>query len=100
MSSHQIAAPLAAVLFAVSFNASPSAAQSADAEPASRAINDTFLKALPFTDRTDFDDVKRGFIATLPDGVIAGPGSKSAWDTKQYEFLKSDTVPASVNPSL
>ena len=75
-------------------------AQSKDAEPATRAANEAFVKSLPFSDRADFDDVKRGFIATLPDGVIAGPGGKPAWDTKPYAFLQSDTVPATVNPSL
>lgn len=75
-------------------------AQSKDAEPATRAANEAFVKSLPFSDRADFDDVKRGFIATLPDGVIAGPAGKPAWDTKPYAFLQSDTVPATVNPSL
>ena len=75
-------------------------AQSKDAEPATRAANEAFVKSLPFSDRADFDDVKRGFIATLPDGVIAGPGGKPAWDTKPYAFLQSDAVPATVNPSL
>lgn len=79
---------------------SPSFAQSRDAEPASRAVNDTFLKTLPFGDRADFEDAKRGFIATLPDGIIPGPTGKPAFDTKQYDFLKSDQVPATVNPSL
>jgi alkyl sulfatase BDS1-like metallo-beta-lactamase superfamily hydrolase len=36
-------------------------AQSRDAEPATRAANDAFTKSLPFSDRADFDDVKRGF---------------------------------------
>jgi alkyl sulfatase BDS1-like metallo-beta-lactamase superfamily hydrolase len=31
-------------------------------------------------------DAKRGFIATLPDGIIPGPGDKPAFDTKQYDF--------------
>ena len=75
-------------------------AQSKDAEPATRAANDAFVKSLPFADRADFDDVKRGFIATLPDGAIAGPGGKPAWDTRPYAFLQSDAVPATVNPSL
>ncbi|MGD9839296.1 MAG: alkyl/aryl-sulfatase [Afipia sp.] len=90
---------LAAALFAVA-PLTPSFAQSKDAEPASRAVNDTFLKTLPFSDRADFEDAKRGFIATLPDGVIPGPGGKPAFDTKQYDFLKNDQVPATVNPSL
>lgn len=100
MISLRNAAPLAAVLFALTCAPSSSFAQSGDAEAASRAINDNFLKTLPFNDRTDFDDARRGFIATLPDGVIAGSGTKPAFDTRQYDFLKSDTVPATVNPSL
>ena len=90
---------LAAALFAIA-PTSPSLAQSKDAEPASRAVNDTFHKTLPFNDRADFEDAKRGFIATLPDGIVPGLGDKPAFNTKQYDFLKSDEVPATVNPSL
>jgi alkyl sulfatase BDS1-like metallo-beta-lactamase superfamily hydrolase len=75
-------------------------AQSKDAEPATRAANEAFVKSLPFSDRADFDDVKRGFIATLPDGVVAGPGPRPAFDTKPYAFLQKDEVPPTVNPSL
>src|SRR5450631_4870222 len=75
-------------------------AQSKDAEPATRAANESFVKSLPFADRTDFDDAKRGFIATLSDGVIAGPGPRPAFDTNRYAFLQKDDVPATVNPSL
>ena len=75
-------------------------AQQGDAEPASRAVNDSFLKTLPFSDRADFDDARRGFIATLPDGTVLGDGGKKVWDSRQYDFLKSDAVPATVNPSL
>lgn len=99
MPSSRIASLLAAILFGLALS-SPLLAQSKDAEPASRAINDSFLKTLPFNDRADFEDAKRGFVATLPDGVIPGIGDKPAWDTKPYEFLKSDQVPPTVNPSL
>ena len=34
----------------------PLSAQSRDAEPATRAANDAFIKSLPFSDRADFDD--------------------------------------------
>jgi alkyl sulfatase BDS1-like metallo-beta-lactamase superfamily hydrolase len=78
----------------------PLLAQSKDAEPATRAANEAFIKSLPFSDRADFDDAKRGFIATLPDGVIAGPGGRPAFDTKPYAFLQKDEAPATVNPSL
>ena len=75
-------------------------AQSGDAEPATRAANEAFAKPLPFSDRTDFDDAKRGFIATLADGVVVGPGGRPAFDSKRYSFLQKDEVPATVNPSL
>jgi alkyl sulfatase BDS1-like metallo-beta-lactamase superfamily hydrolase len=95
----RIASLLAASFFAVA-PLSAAFAQSKDAEPASRAVNDTFLKTLPFGDRADFEDARRGFIATLPDGLIPGLAGKPAFDTKQYDFLKTDQVPATVNPSL
>jgi alkyl sulfatase BDS1-like metallo-beta-lactamase superfamily hydrolase len=85
---------------AFALNLSPASAQSKDAEPATRAANDAFVKALPFSDRADFDDANRGFIATLPDGLVGGPGAKPAWDTKPYAFLQKDEVPTTVNPSL
>jgi alkyl sulfatase BDS1-like metallo-beta-lactamase superfamily hydrolase len=91
---------LAAALGAGVLNCQQVSAQSKDAEPATRAANEAFVKSLPFSDRADFDDAKRGFIATLPDGVIAGPGSRPAFDTKPYGFLQNDAVPATVNPSL
>lgn len=75
-------------------------AQTKDAEPATRAANDAFVKSLPFADRADFDDARRGFIATLGDGVVAGVGGKPAWDLRPYAFLQKDAVPATVNPSL
>jgi alkyl sulfatase BDS1-like metallo-beta-lactamase superfamily hydrolase len=91
---------LLAALGSVALNSSPVSAQSKDAEPATRAANDAFLKSLPFSDRADFDDAKRGFIATLPDGVIPGPGGRPAFDTKPYAFLQKDEAPATVNPGL
>jgi alkyl sulfatase BDS1-like metallo-beta-lactamase superfamily hydrolase len=85
---------------ALALTAQPLFAQSKDAEPSTRAANDAFVKSLPFSDRADFEDAKRGFIATLPDGVVAGPGGRPAFDTKPYAFLQKDEVPATVNPSL
>jgi alkyl sulfatase BDS1-like metallo-beta-lactamase superfamily hydrolase len=85
---------------ACAFHCQPAAAQSKDAEPATRAANDAFVKSLPFSDRADFDDARRGFIATLSDGVVAGAGSRPAFDTRPYAFLQKDEVPATVNPSL
>src|SRR4051812_5895743 len=100
MNDHRLARLSAAALAAFALTTSAALAQSRDAEPATRAANDAFLKSLPFSDRADFDDAKRGFIATLPDGVIAGPGGRPAFDTRPYAFLQKDEAPATVNPSL
>jgi alkyl sulfatase BDS1-like metallo-beta-lactamase superfamily hydrolase len=87
-------------LAALALTVPPLLAQSRDAESATRAANEAFVKSLPFSDRADFDDARRGFIATLTDGAIAGPGGRPAFDTKPYGFLRNDEVPATVNPSL
>jgi alkyl sulfatase BDS1-like metallo-beta-lactamase superfamily hydrolase len=100
MSLHRNATTWAVTLASLALHTAPVLAQSKDAEPATRAVNDAFVKSLRFSDRADFDDAKRGFIATLPDGVIAGPRDKPAFDTRPYAFLQKDEVPATVNPSL
>jgi alkyl sulfatase BDS1-like metallo-beta-lactamase superfamily hydrolase len=91
---------LSAAFGAAALSCQQVSAQSKDAEPATRAANEAFARSLPFSDRADFDDARRGFIATLPDGVVAGPGSRPAFDTNRYAFLQKDDVPATVNPSL
>jgi alkyl sulfatase BDS1-like metallo-beta-lactamase superfamily hydrolase len=75
-------------------------AQSKDAEPATREANAAVLNSLPFSDRQDFEDARRGWVATLPDGLIAGAGATPVWNMKPYEFLNRDEAPATVNPSL
>jgi alkyl sulfatase BDS1-like metallo-beta-lactamase superfamily hydrolase len=94
------AVTLSAASIAVALTIQPGYSQSKDAEPATRAANEAFVKSLPFSNRADFEDAKRGFIATLSDGVVAGVGSKPAFDTRPYAFLGRDEVPATVNPSL
>ena len=94
-----VAAALAATFIALVLQ-SPAIAQTKDAEPASRVVNGSFLQALPFNDGADFDDANHGFIATVPDGTIPGPGGKPAWDNNQYDFLKNEQAPPTVNPSL
>ena len=88
-----------AVIAAWLANCQQLAAQQGDAEPATRAVNEAFGTDLPFSDRADFDDAKRGFIATVTDGVIDGPRGP-AFDTRPFAFLGTDQVPATVNPSL
>ena len=69
------------------------------AEPAVTAANNAVLSKLPFTDRADFEDVARGFVATLPDALVRGPNGNVVWSQKDFAFLEND-APDSVNPSL
>jgi len=85
---------------AVAVSSLPALAQSKDAELATRQANAAVLGMLPFSDRQDFEDARRGFIATLPDGLIAGSGATPVWNMKSYEFLNREEAPATVNPSL
>lgn len=72
-----------------------------DAEPATRAANAAVLKELPFADRQDFEDAKRGFIANEPNLVVLRPDGKPAWDMSKYSFITQDgQAPDTVNPSL
>jgi len=65
------------------------AQQSRPAEPPVTAANHAVLSRLPFSDRQDFEDANRGFIATTPNTPDADP----------YKFLQRD-APPTVNPSL
>ena len=59
------------------------------AEPSVATANRTVLAQLPFSDRQDFEDAMRGFIATTTD-----PANPDRW-----AFLKHE-APPTVNPSL
>lgn len=59
------------------------------AEPGVAASNRAVLSQLPFSDRQDFEDAMRGFIATTPE----------SGNPAMYDFLKQE-VPSTVNPSL
>src|SRR6202012_3849232 len=79
----------------------PAAGQDAKpAEPAVRAANHAVLSKLPFANRDDYQDAARGFIGTIPDALVTGPGGKVIWSQKDYGFLDNDQAPDTVNPSL
>ncbi|WP_299599358.1 alkyl sulfatase dimerization domain-containing protein [uncultured Microbulbifer sp.] len=75
---------------------------------AQNAATDTTKKAnaavkseLPFNNKEDFENVKKGFIAPLPDkGVIKDAKGQPVWDLSAYEFAKGQDAPDTVNPSL
>ena len=72
-----------------------------DATEATKAANQALLSELPFSDKTDFDNAKRGLIAPLPSDVIQGQSGNPIWNPQQYGFITPDAeAPATVNPSL
>jgi len=65
--------------------------------------NAKVLEQLPFENMEDFEQAKRGLIASEPNLRIKGPVNTGAgdyaWNQAAYEFVKGD-APTSVNPSL
>jgi len=63
------------------------------------ALNASVGGSLPLADQQDFEDAKRGLIASDPELLVAGPEGNAIWDMPSYAFIDGD-APASVNPSL
>jgi alkyl sulfatase BDS1-like metallo-beta-lactamase superfamily hydrolase len=57
-------------------------------------------KTLPFSDRDDFDEWERGFIARREDLMIMADAGNVAWDMERYLFLDEPEKINSVHPSL
>ena len=77
-----------------------SAVQAQEAATATtRESNASVVQQLPFQDSEDFEDARRGFVATLPAATIRSADGRVIWSLKDYEFLK-DKAPPTVNPSL
>lgn len=72
------------------------------ATEATIAINNQVLKDLPFNDKADFSDAKKGFIAKPEVLSIKDAKGNTVWDLEAYKKYISDEfpAPASVNPSL
>ncbi|WP_202308568.1 MBL fold metallo-hydrolase, partial [Dryocola clanedunensis] len=72
-----------------------------DATPATIQANEALYNKLPFSDKTDFANAHKGFIAPLPQEVIKGEKGNTVWNPQQYAFIKEgDKAPDTVNPSL
>jgi len=71
-----------------------------NATAATRDANAEVLKRLPFANRQDFEDAQRGWVGTLDSGEIRNAQGRVVWNLDAYAFLRDDTAPATVNPSL
>ncbi|KXV03371.1 hypothetical protein CR51_17850 [Caballeronia megalochromosomata] len=88
-------------------DASSSSPTGAASKPATRStldINQQYASFLSFADAQDFEDARRGLIATLPEPVvIQGQGTIPAWNLQQFAFVNGgpeNNAPPTVNPSL
>jgi alkyl sulfatase BDS1-like metallo-beta-lactamase superfamily hydrolase len=70
-----------------------------DATSFTRASNRAVLDALPFADTQDFEDARRGFMATLPEVEIKNDQGRVVWSLREYAFLDAQ-APPTANPSL
>jgi alkyl sulfatase BDS1-like metallo-beta-lactamase superfamily hydrolase len=57
-------------------------------------------KSMPFDDKLDFEEAKRGFIAAPPFKQIMAEGGHVAWDIGRYDFLLQGKDFDSIHPSL
>lgn len=94
------------LLIALACVGASSIAQAASApKPATeftRQANAALLKELPFSDRQDFADAQKGFIAKPDVLTIKDAKGNVIWDLEQYkQYIKQDAAaPDTVNPSL
>ncbi|MDH3201693.1 MAG: MBL fold metallo-hydrolase [Myxococcales bacterium] len=75
----------------VAGNTSPSATTA--------ALNAAVAENLPLSDQQDFEDAKRGLIASDPELRVSTAEGTQIWNMPGYDFINGD-VPVSVNPSL
>ena len=55
---------------------------------------------LPFADKRDFEEQKRGFIAPMKDLKIMADAGHVAWDMERFQFLEKQDDFDSIHPSL
>ena len=66
--------------------------------------NQDVIQQLPFDNKQDFIDAKRGLIASMDLLIAQNSSGEAVWDMSRYNFINYQGVdgqaPASVNPSL
>ena len=57
-------------------------------------------ETMPFSDRRDFEEAEKGFIAPLNSMIIKADAGHIAWDIERYEFFTEGRDFDSIHPSL
>ena len=92
-----------ALALAVNVVQAQTAGEPKPASPATLEFNKNSTGSLPWSDKADFANAKRGLIARLPDnGVIKDKSGRVVWDLSRYtDFIRDGAAaPDTVNPSL
>jgi len=63
-------------------------------------MQNTVRKTLPFADKRDLEEAKKGFIAAPPYKKIMADAGNVAWNMGSYNFLNEGKDYDSINPSL
>jgi len=75
-------------------------AEPKEATASTKQVNAGILKRMPFADRADYEDARRGLIDAGP-GTVRDARGNIVWDLTEYAFLEKDgPPPETVNPSL
>ncbi len=72
-------------------------------KPPSKHTLEVFEKAratLPFSDKQDFEEMNKGFIAAPKSKKIMADAGHVAWDMERYEFLADGDKINSIHPSM
>ena len=70
------------------------------ASPQTIAANRAAAQTLPFADRRDLDDSRRGFVGTLDDPVVRRADGVPVIDVTSHDFVVDAEAPDTVHPSL
>ena len=99
--THPLAALIGAALLVGGCASAPNAADMTPkpATPTTVNANQAMRQAVAAFDKRDFDDATRGKLAALNDPLVKAADGRIVWDTRKFDFLKSD-APATANPSL
>jgi alkyl sulfatase BDS1-like metallo-beta-lactamase superfamily hydrolase len=91
---------VAAAMFLLGNVAAGAASAPNPATGVTAAANRAVLDTLPFKDKADLEDARRGFIAAMPEtGLVSDAHGGRIWDYGAFGFVKGD-APDTVNPSL
>jgi alkyl sulfatase BDS1-like metallo-beta-lactamase superfamily hydrolase len=101
--SHRVTAAGLALALTATIAQAQTTGDSKPASPSTLEINKNSTTSLPWSDKADFANARRGLIARLPDsGVIKDINGKVVWDLSKFTSFIRDGVaaPDTVNPSL